>query len=751
MVSTFRALLVKTAPDALAPTGRARAGFRRSISRHAHQAPKPPMRHRPRAGRLISLTMLLLTSTVATVTTAPAPAAASTTVTPMVASFGAHTCELVPDGTVRCWGENNRGQLGDGTTTHRSHPVAVVLPDGAPLTHVVAITVGSDHTCALLGAGASLAGSVRCWGANNRGQLGDGTTTNRLNPVDVLAEGTRGSATETPLTAVTAISAGGQHTCAVLMSGEARCWGANDLGQLGRGFVNFVANPNPVAVSFAVVTFATRITTGFDHSCATVTTSGDDDLYCWGANNFGQLGNGTRTSTSPTPPNPTPTPVRLTGTSGATLTDITSIAPGNQHTCALAAGSSGTTVRRCWGRNDVGQLGAGTITNQELNPVPVLLIVQDRAGILALDAPSCTATFSTVDGPFAELTAPSAFDVEVTYDRTALIAWVTALTTSGTGGPLETLWGIDPADDLRLVETALAVRPVSATAAGDGAGTSGAVVPTVAVAGTEMHDLTRTLFGPNAPTFDLAVNETVMRRYLRGSDKAIDDYPTRFADLFLSSPHVRSFSETELTTPLDAWGLAPVDTARPFRPEVVLSLRLATGDRTADEQMVVVLPCGGPATVVSTPPVTPPAITPDEPEGTDADELADDAPAPRAVVCSNVSVGVMSCGLTGGEPFETVSWQAAFNPVFASGTLQLDENGAGTLTFDIPDDANGRPVLVTIDGWDVSTITVASVPIPDSIPAGEGRGTAAFLFWWFLALLAGGVLSLRLVVFRRVS
>ena len=126
-----------------------------------------------------------------------------------------HAC-AVKDGEVWCWGENLAGALGDGTNQNSSIPVKVAGLEG----EIRMLVVGGSHTCVLTGAG-----GVKCWGANASGQLGDGSTENRNAPVDVsgLSSG------------VTAIAAGGSHTCAMLENGAVKCWGRNDDGQLGDG------------------------------------------------------------------------------------------------------------------------------------------------------------------------------------------------------------------------------------------------------------------------------------------------------------------------------------------------------------------------------------------------------------------------------------------------------------------------------------------------------------------------------------
>ena len=146
-----------------------------------------------------------------------------------ITAGNSHTCALMSSGGVKCWGRNSVGQVGDGTTTNQSSPVDV----SGLSSDVAAIGSGGDalHTCAT-----TTAGALKCWGNNSRGQLGDGTTVNRTSPVAVpaLASGVLG------------IAAGGQHTCVLVSGGGPECWGANDLGQLGDGTTTQRSEPGEV-------------------------------------------------------------------------------------------------------------------------------------------------------------------------------------------------------------------------------------------------------------------------------------------------------------------------------------------------------------------------------------------------------------------------------------------------------------------------------------------------------------------------
>jgi alpha-tubulin suppressor-like RCC1 family protein len=255
-----------------------------------------------------------------------------------IAAGGVHTCALVDKGAVECWGNNFYGQLGDGKTGQsQPSPVAVSgLPGG-----VRAIAAGGSgnffgDTCALLDTGA-----VECWGQNIHGELGDGTTTERHAPVPVsgLSSGVSAIAV--------GVGDGFPFTCALLDSGRVRCWGDNLFGELGDGTTT--ERHTPVAVA-GLPTDVKGLAAGGDHACALLSSGG---VKCWGANAYGQLGDGTTTIRH--------TPVTVSG-----LSDVQAISAGGSHTCALL--SSGGVV--CWGTNGFGELGDGTTTDRH-TPVAV--------------------------------------------------------------------------------------------------------------------------------------------------------------------------------------------------------------------------------------------------------------------------------------------------------------------------------------------------------------------------------------------
>jgi alpha-tubulin suppressor-like RCC1 family protein len=247
-----------------------------------------------------------------------------------------HTCALTTGGGVKCWGDNQFGGLGDGTTSDSYVPVDVSgLGSG-----VVAIESGHHHTCAL-----TTGGGLKCWGYNLFGQLGDGTSTSSSTPVDVtgLSSG------------VASVSAGDLVTCAVTTGGAAKCWGDNEIGTLGIGTssgpescAGYACARTPQDVD-GLSSGVSKLTVGSFDVCALMTTG---SVSCWGWNEAGQLGVGTESGPEPCGArdcSTTPTPVL--GLFAAT--DITS---GWYHNCAVVSGGG----VNCWGWNLGGQLGIGT-------------------------------------------------------------------------------------------------------------------------------------------------------------------------------------------------------------------------------------------------------------------------------------------------------------------------------------------------------------------------------------------------------
>jgi alpha-tubulin suppressor-like RCC1 family protein len=203
-----------------------------------------------------------------------------------------HTCALLAGGSMRCWGFNADGQLGNGQTDERN--VSIVVVGSAPSIYpvrglpgsVTAIagavgagvmglaSFGGYHTCALIAGGA-----VSCWGYGGNGQLGNGSTANSNVPVAVSG-----------ITTAIAIAAGAYHSCALLADGTARCWGRNGDGELGDRANSDSTSP----VTVFALSRVKEITAGGFHTCAVLTTPGPPgQIWCWGQNNNGELGTGT--------------------------------------------------------------------------------------------------------------------------------------------------------------------------------------------------------------------------------------------------------------------------------------------------------------------------------------------------------------------------------------------------------------------------------------------------------------------------
>ncbi len=270
--------------------------------------------HRAHAVRLVAFAFFVASSAPASATSALVPVDNYT----QTAVGYRHACGLTTEGEVECWGNNSEGQLGDGTQNNAVLPTAVINLGGV----AVEIVTGNDFSCARLDAG-----SVRCWGSDNSGQLGNGNGGTTDEPETV--QGLPGAATR--------IFAGENSACAIVTGGSAHCWGYNDGGQLGDG----TKDGRQVATSVSTLTAGvTDIAIGVGHACAVY----QGQAWCWGQNGQGQLGDASETERL--------TPVQATVIASAAL----DVAVGQSHSCAVMA--NGET--RCWGDNNFGQLGLGS-------------------------------------------------------------------------------------------------------------------------------------------------------------------------------------------------------------------------------------------------------------------------------------------------------------------------------------------------------------------------------------------------------
>ncbi|MFT5430749.1 MAG: alpha-tubulin suppressor-like RCC1 family protein, partial [Myxococcota bacterium] len=249
-----------------------------------------------------------------------------------IAVGSVHRCRVTTNGSLRCSGENGFGQLGTGSTAPESGEITVGgLP---PITDVA---VGSGHTCAL-----TRTGQVYCWGFNEHFSVGpydDVVST----PTAVTTSGGQ------TFSGAVSIIAGAEHSCVLTGDGQAFCWGFNWAGQLGGGGSSVHAHPVPVNAPVGFVALAA----GTDHTCGV---TADGRVFCWGLNNDGQLGLGAGSGFSESVPQE------------VALGPAIGIAARASHSCAALA--DGTAW--CWGRNEAGQLGAGSDVESSKVPLAVL-------------------------------------------------------------------------------------------------------------------------------------------------------------------------------------------------------------------------------------------------------------------------------------------------------------------------------------------------------------------------------------------
>jgi len=252
---------------------------------------------------------------------------------------GQHTCAVTQTGGILCWGLNAMGQLGDGTV--EDSPAPVNVPGMAPFGDFVA--AGLKHTCMI-----HRTAGPKCWGSNEEGQLGTGSHDTRPHPDPLDVIGLPGTGT------VLSLSAGSAHTCAAMPDGTAMCWGRNSDGQLGRDTTPSLRGQTPGAVTgLPPGSTVASVAAGAFHTCALL---GSGAVMCWGSNFFGQLGNPIAGSSSLIP-------VEVEGLDGED--PAAGISAGMSHTCAILA--SGRLL--CWGDNAAGQLGNPSAGEQSQVPV----------------------------------------------------------------------------------------------------------------------------------------------------------------------------------------------------------------------------------------------------------------------------------------------------------------------------------------------------------------------------------------------
>ena len=283
-----------------------------------------------------------------------------------IASLDRHTCALGSDGEVFCWGRGVLGQLGNNADGSQNLPVKVVAQDSTtdPLTGIIQIAIGSNHTCAL-----NFAGEVFCWGQGTYGQRGDNRTTNINYPVKVVSD-----SVGTPLSNIAQVVTGSSHTCALNNDGNVFCWGYGANGRLGHGEDGNSSLPVSVVESDgsqSLLSNVTQISAGYRHTCTLKT---DSTLVCWGLGDNGQIGNNAKSSHD--------APVIVVSGNGETspLTNIIHVAAGGSHTCALS--DIGNIY--CWGNGSDGALADNDASITHDVNYPALTKAVGAGGILSV-------------------------------------------------------------------------------------------------------------------------------------------------------------------------------------------------------------------------------------------------------------------------------------------------------------------------------------------------------------------------------
>jgi alpha-tubulin suppressor-like RCC1 family protein len=381
-----------------------------------------------------------------------------------------HTCAIA-NGQAYCWGSGG-GQLGDGSTAGSGVPVAVDTTGALAGETLAQVSAGDDFTCAL-----DTSGRAYCWGANTRGELGDGNTAGTTEPFAVHTSGVLAGKT------LTQVSAGSQHACALDTAGRAYCWGINRFGELGDG--STTDSSGPVAVDTSGVLAGKKLTKLAAGASSTCAMDASGTAYCWGDNYSGELGDGTTAnSTLPvTVDLPGKTLTSITGgvigstfcaldSSGSAYcwgsgnSDIpappgadgalagkvlTQISTSGYHTCALDS----TGAAYCWGDNHDGELGDGTTASSDL-PVAVettgvlagkvLTQISARGNSWTCAADSKGAVYcwgggalgdgtsASSDVPVRAGPSPPASVTAVPGDRSAVISWAAPAISDGSAG-----------------------------------------------------------------------------------------------------------------------------------------------------------------------------------------------------------------------------------------------------------------------------------------------------------------------------
>ena len=252
-----------------------------------------------------------------------------------ISTGGYHTCAILDNGSVSCWGAGSSGRLGNGGTSQKNTPT-LTSSLGTGRT-AVAISTGGYHTCVILDNGA-----VSCWGVGSQGRLGNGGSSQKNTPTLTSSLGTGRTAV--------ALSSGTDHTCAILDNGAVSCWGYGINGQLGNGGTYYARFTPTLTSSLGAGRTAVALSSGTRHTCAILDNGA---VSCWGMGSYGELGSTGTTDAVPAHLGYQKNTPTLTSSLGTGRTAV-AISTGGYHTCAILDNGSVS----CWGRGVSGQLGS---------------------------------------------------------------------------------------------------------------------------------------------------------------------------------------------------------------------------------------------------------------------------------------------------------------------------------------------------------------------------------------------------------
>ena len=269
-----------------------------------------------------------------------------------------HTCFVLSDNSVKCFGMGSEGQLGSGTTDNIGDGTALSVATSSVVSlgtvrTARSISAGASHTCALLDNA-----TIKCWGSGLYGPLGYGDSTNRGDSTGQMGDSLPAVSLGTGRTALQ-ISVGSQHSCALLDNFAVKCWGRGNYGQLGIGSTATIGDgagemgDSLVAVAFASGRSARAIAAGSYHTCALLDNA---SVVCWGRGTYGQLGQGATTNIGHSSSATVATTLAIDSGSGRTALAISA---GDAHTCAILDNAT----LKCWGSGGNGRLGSGATNN----------------------------------------------------------------------------------------------------------------------------------------------------------------------------------------------------------------------------------------------------------------------------------------------------------------------------------------------------------------------------------------------------